>query len=113
MSLESGWNHTTYSPVLLLAAASVVSLGVATILTWAHARRQSGAGWLLLTVALSPLPLLLLSYAHLPMLSSLRSGTGFCFGEIGSLHIVSFLLPPSVGLLTLVGLRTGAAGEPR
>lgn len=66
-----------------------------------------------LVISLSPLPLLLLAYAHLPLFSSLGGGSGFCFGEIGTLHIVSFLLPPSVGLLTLLGLRMKAAGEHR
>ena len=113
MSVENGGSHTAYSPVLLLMAALAVSLCLGIVVARSTFRQKLGAGGLLLLIGLSPLPLMLLSYAHLPMLSSLGAGRGFCFGEIGLLHIVSFLLPQSVGLLTLLALRTKAAEEHR
>ena len=113
MDVESRWSHTAYSPVLLLMAAVATSLCLGIIIARAHLLQRPRGRWLLLLVGFSPLPLLLLSYAHLPVLSSLSNGSGFCFGEIGAAHFVSFLLPPVVGLLTLVGLRVGTAGGHR
>ena len=106
MPFEAGHVHVTYSPVLLLAIAAaaslVLALGVALALRSPAPRR----GVVTLIVA-SPIPILLLARQHLPILSAIPFPGRFdyCFGDPGVLDVVSFLLPPVVGFLTLAALR--------
>jgi len=109
MSFEAGWSHTTYSPVLLFLAALLESLLVVFLITSVRRKTAGRAGKLLSVIVLSPLPLLFLARGHLPLLSSW--GASFCFGELGLVHVISFLLPPAVGLFTLFNLRSKALQE--
>ena len=103
MSFEAGWTHTTYSPVLLLLAALFESLLVVILLTAVRRGAPGHGAGLLAVVVLSPLPLLFLARGHFPLISSW--GATYCFGELGLLHAISFLLPPVIGLFTFFNLR--------
>src|SRR5216684_2711228 len=109
MSFEAGWSHTTYSPVLLLLAGLLESLLVVFLITSVRRRTARHVGKLLSVIVLSPLPLLFLARGHLPLLSS--GAVRFCFGELGLVHVISFLLPPTVGLFALFNLRPKALQE--
>ncbi len=105
MTFDAPPTHVTYSPIVLLGVSVAVSLLVALVVA-VLLRAPGRTRVILITILASPLPLLLLAREHLPILSgSPLPGVDFCFGEPGFLHLVSFLLPPFVGLLTLTALR--------
>src|SRR5262249_4247627 len=101
MTFDAPPPHVTYSPVLLLAVSVALSLLVALVVV-VLVRVPRHTAIIVAIIFASPLPLLLLAREHLPVLSgSPLPGVDFCFGDPGFLQLVSFVLPPFVGLLTL------------
>ena len=87
MELTPGlFSHHTFSPTLLLLLGVFAGLVGGSVAFARH--RQAG----ILIGALSSAVLIVLAGAHIPVIT-LIAPRSFCFGDVGVIHAVSFVLP--------------------